>query len=73
MLLRHIQALLEHESLNSTQIYTHVAVADLREVLLKYHPREIDSCRGFLQLRQTDDVMGRLSSECLNCSYLVCI
>jgi integrase/recombinase XerD len=40
---RHIQALLGHESLNSTQIYTHVAVADLREILAKYHPREIDS------------------------------
>lgn len=39
---RHIQALLGHESLNSTQIYTHVAVADLREVLEKYHPREQD-------------------------------
>ena len=37
---RHIQALLGHESLTSTQIYTHVAVADLREVLRKYHPRE---------------------------------
>jgi integrase/recombinase XerD len=37
---RHIQVLLGHESLNSTQIYTHVAVTDLREVLKKYHPRE---------------------------------
>ena len=40
--IRHIQALLGHESLNSTQIYTHVAVTDLREVLSKYHPREQD-------------------------------
>ena len=40
---RHIQVLLGHESLNSTQIYTHVAVADLREVLAKYHPREQQS------------------------------
>ena len=40
---RHIQALLGHESLNSTQIYTHVALADLREVLAKYHPREQQS------------------------------
>lgn len=37
---RHIQELLGHESLESTQIYTHVSVTDLREVLLKYHPRE---------------------------------
>lgn len=39
---RHIQALLGHESLNSTQIYTHVDLTDLREVLAKYHPREVD-------------------------------
>jgi integrase/recombinase XerD len=38
---RYIQVLLGHESLNSTQIYTHVAVTDLRDVLRKYHPREI--------------------------------
>ena len=38
---RHIQMLLGHESLESTQIYTHVAVTDLRKMLQKYHPREI--------------------------------
>lgn len=38
---RHIQMLLGHDSLESTQIYTHVAVTDLRKVLGKYHPREI--------------------------------
>jgi len=38
--IRHIQVLLGHESLNTTQIYTHVAVTDLREVLAKYHLRE---------------------------------
>ena len=38
--IRHIQAMLGHESLESTQIYTHVAVSDLRDVLAKYHPRE---------------------------------
>ena len=37
---RHIQVMLGHESLNSTQIYTHIDVTDLREVLKKYHPRE---------------------------------
>jgi integrase/recombinase XerD len=41
--IRHIQVLLGHESLNSTQIYTHVAVTDLRDVLRKYHPRERDA------------------------------
>ena len=38
--IRHIQMLLGHESLESTQIYTHVAAVDLKEILEKYHPRE---------------------------------
>jgi integrase/recombinase XerD len=37
---RYIQALLGHESIISTQIYTHVAIEDLKEVHQKYHPRE---------------------------------
>jgi len=40
--IRHIQAMLGHASLSSTQVYTHVSVTDLREVLSKYHPREQD-------------------------------
>ena len=39
---RHIQVLLGHESLESTQIYTHVAATDLKKVLEKFHPRERD-------------------------------
>ncbi|RUM41121.1 MAG: hypothetical protein DSY80_09310 [Desulfocapsa sp.] len=38
--IRHIQELLGHESLETTQIYTHVTLTDLRRVLAKYHPRE---------------------------------
>jgi len=37
--LRAIQALLGHRSLDSTQIYTHVSVARLREALERFHPR----------------------------------
>jgi integrase/recombinase XerD len=37
---RHVQKLLGHASLQSTTIYTRVAVADLRRVLTKRHPRE---------------------------------
>jgi site-specific recombinase XerD len=37
--IRHIQALLGHRSLNTTERYTHVAVADLREVVKRAHPR----------------------------------
>ena len=36
--IRHIQEMLGHESLESTQIYTHVTINDLKEVHSKYHP-----------------------------------
>lgn len=35
---RHIQEMLGHESLETTQIYTHVTINDLKEVHAKYHP-----------------------------------
>jgi len=38
--IRHIQEMLGHESLESTQIYTHVTISDLKEVHRKYHPSE---------------------------------
>ena len=37
---RHIQALLGHKSLDSTQIYTRVEVGDLKRELRRCHPRE---------------------------------
>lgn len=38
--LRHIQELLGHACLTTTQVYTSVTIADLKEAHKKYHPRE---------------------------------
>ncbi len=37
--LRAVQELLGHVSITTTEIYTHLNVNDLRETILKYHPR----------------------------------
>ena len=39
--LRVIQALLGHESIGTTEIYTHLETSDLREAILLHHPRNI--------------------------------
>lgn len=36
--LRVIQALLGHEDISTTEIYTHVTIQDLRQTILAYHP-----------------------------------
>lgn len=36
--IRHLQEMLGHESLESTQVYTHVTISDLKKVHDKYHP-----------------------------------
>ena len=36
--LRHIQAILGHESLRSTEVYTSLTVEDLKEVVKNAHP-----------------------------------
>jgi integrase/recombinase XerD len=40
--IRHIQEMLGHASLETTQVYTSVSIADLKEVHRKCHPRERD-------------------------------
>lgn len=39
--LRVIQALLGHEDIGTTEIYTHIETSDLREAILNHHPRNI--------------------------------
>lgn len=38
--IRYIQEMLGHSSINITEIYTHVAVAKQRDILLNKHPRK---------------------------------
>ncbi|MGH9391188.1 MAG: tyrosine-type recombinase/integrase, partial [Vicinamibacteria bacterium] len=38
--IRHIQRLLGHQSLQTTERYTRVEVSDLRKVIARCHPRE---------------------------------
>jgi site-specific recombinase XerD len=38
--IRHIQKLLGHRRLSTTEIYTHVEISDLQEVIARCHPRE---------------------------------
>jgi len=38
--IRHVQELLGHASIDTTAVYTEVAIGDLRKVLQKSHPRE---------------------------------
>ena len=37
---RHLQEMLGHESLESTELYTHVTINDLKEIHAQYHPGE---------------------------------
>ena len=37
--LRAVQEMLGHESITTTEIYTHFKTEELHDVILKYHPR----------------------------------
>jgi integrase/recombinase XerD len=39
--LRAIQAMLGHESIGTTEIYTHIDMSTLREEILNHHPRNM--------------------------------
>ena len=44
--LRVIQAMLGHENIGTTEIYTHLEISDLREAILCHHPRNIKAQRA---------------------------
>lgn len=41
--LRHVQEMLGHKHLNTTEVYLHLTIADLKEAHHKFHPREKDA------------------------------
>ncbi|WP_025181131.1 tyrosine-type recombinase/integrase [Leptospira interrogans serovar Szwajizak] len=44
--IRHVQEMLGHRDLNSTQIYTHVAIRKLKEVYERTHPAQMEADEG---------------------------
>ncbi|WP_347216380.1 site-specific tyrosine recombinase XerD [Chryseobacterium sp.] len=44
--LRYIQEMLGHSSITTTEIYTHLKTEELRDVILSYHPRNINIAQG---------------------------
>jgi integrase/recombinase XerD len=41
--IRHLQEMLGHESIETTQVYTRLTINDLREIHKRFHPRERDA------------------------------
>jgi hypothetical protein len=55
--LRHMQVILGHASVATTQIYTHVSIGHLRERLQRCHPRERDN------LTDKEPAMTRMQAQ----------
>jgi integrase/recombinase XerD len=51
--IRHLQELLGHESVETTQIYTQLAIADLKAAHRRFHPRDNDSAFRHLRVAQS--------------------
>ena len=61
-LLPYVQRQLGHKSLESTAIYTHVAIEPLREMFKKYHPREIDT-KHLRKIPSPDEIIRKLKED----------
>jgi len=61
-ILPYIQRQLGHESLESTTIYTQVAIEPLREMFRRYHPREL-SQKSLNKIPSPSDVISRLKDK----------
>lgn len=60
--LPYIQRQLGHESLESTTIYTHVAIEPLREMFRKYHPRNI-SLKKYHRVPSPEKIIAPLKDK----------
>jgi len=56
-LLPYVQKQLGHESLESTAIYTHIAIEPLREMFKRYHPREL-GLKKLHKIPSPDDIIS---------------
>jgi len=57
-----IQRQLGHESLESTVIYTHVAIEPLRQMFKMFHPREI-SLKSIHKVPSPDEIISKLNDD----------
>lgn len=61
-LLPYVQKQLGHESLESTSIYTHIAIEPLREMFKTYHPRELN-LKKLQKIPSPEDIISRLEKD----------
>ena len=60
--MRVIQAMLGHESIGTTEIYTHIDTSTLREEILNHHPRNIKWAReNGIDRSKSSETIGPLS------------
>lgn len=57
-----VQRQLGHKSLESTVIYTHVAIEPLRQMFKMYHPREI-SLKALHKVPTPDEIIAKIKTE----------